>query len=43
MDVICVSFLLFSHLKLNFVSVVFDFNAPLTDDAPASSMLLPVD
>ena len=45
MDVFCVSsfFLLSSPLRLSFVSVVFDFNDPLNDAAPLSSILLPVD
>ena len=43
MDTICVLFLLSSHLRLSFVSVVFDFNASLNDVAPVSPMLFPVD
>ena len=39
----CVLFLLYSLLILSFVSVVFDFNASLTDVAPVSPMKLPVD
>ena len=35
--------LLFLHLILSFVSVVFDFNASLNDVAPVSPILLPVD
>ena len=31
-----------SHLRLSFVSVVFDFNASLNDVAPLSPILLPV-
>ena len=34
--------LLFSPLRLSFVSVVFDFNDSLNDVAPVSPMLLPV-
>ena len=37
------SFLLCSPLKSSSVSVVFDSNDSLNDDAPLSSMLLPVD
>ena len=36
-------FLLCSPHKLSSVSVVFDFNASLSDVAPESSILLPVD
>ena len=36
-------FLLCSHLRSSFVSVVFDFNASLTDVAPVSPMSFPVD
>ena len=43
MDAICVFFLLFSLPRLNFVSVVFDFNDSLNDAAPVSPMLFPVD
>ena len=44
MDVFSVFFfLLFSLLKLSFMSVVLDFNASLNDVAPLSPMLLPVD
>ena len=43
MDVICVLFLLFSHLRWSFMSVVFDFNASLNVVVPVSPMLLPVD
>ncbi len=39
----CVSFLLYSPLKLSALSVVFDFNDSLNDFAPVSPMLLPVD
>ena len=42
MDVICVLFLLYSHLTLSSVSVVFDLNASLNDVAPLSPILLPV-
>ena len=42
MDVICVLFLLSLPLRLSSVSVVFDFNASLSDDAPVSLILLPV-
>ena len=42
-DVICVLFLLCSHLRSSSVSVVFDFNASLNDFAPVSPILLPVD
>ena len=42
MDVICVCVSLCSPLILSFVSVVFDFNAPLNDVAPVSPILLPV-
>ena len=34
-------FLLYSPLRLSFVSVVFDFNATLNDVAPVSPMWLP--
>ena len=43
MDAICVLFLLSLHLKLSFVSVVFDFNASLNDVAPVSPILFTVD
>ena len=43
MDVICVLFLLSSPHRLSFVSVVFDFNAPLNDVAPLSLMTFAVD
>ena len=44
MDVFSVFFfLLFSLLKLSFMSVVLDFNASLNDVAPLSPILLPVD
>ena len=33
----------FSLHRLSFVSVVFDFNAPLNDAAPLIPMLFPVD
>ena len=33
----------FSHLRSSSVSVVFDFNASLSDAAPVSPMLLSVD
>ena len=33
-------FLLSSHSRLSFVSVVFDFSVSLNDDAPASPILL---
>ena len=36
------SFLLSSQLRLSAVSVVFDFNASLSDVAPVSPILLPV-
>ena len=42
MDVICVLLLLCSLLRLSFVSVVFDFNASLSDVAPLSPILLSV-
>ena len=34
--------LLYSHLRLSLVSVVFDFNASLNDVAPVYPMLFPV-
>ena len=43
MEVTCVLFLLSSRLKSSFSSVVFDFNASLSDVVPVSPMLLPVD
>ena len=36
-------FLLSSHSRLSFVSVVFDFNDSLNDVAPVAPMLLSVD
>ena len=36
-------FLLYSRLRLSFVSVVFDFNASLSDAVPLSPILFPVD
>ena len=39
----CVLFLLYSLLRLSSVSVVFDFNASLSDVAPVSPMKLSVD
>ena len=36
-------FLLYSRLRLSFVSVVFDFNASLSDAAPISLIQLSVD
>ena len=42
MDTICVLFLLCSHLRLSFVSVVLVFNASFNDVAPISPMLLPI-
>ena len=43
MDVFCVFFfLLFSLLKLSFMSVVLDFNASLNDVAPVSPIPLSV-
>ena len=43
MNPVCVLFLLSSHLKSSFVSVVFDFNASLNIVAPVSPTLLSVD
>ena len=43
MDAIYVLILLCSHLRLSFVSVVFDFNASLNDVAPVSLISLAVD
>ncbi len=40
---ICVIVLLCLHLRLSFVSVVFDFNASLNDAAPVSLILFAVD
>ena len=40
---LCVFFLLSSPLRLSWVSVVFDFNAPLNDVVPLSPIQLPVD
>ena len=40
---LCVFFLLSSHLRLSSASVVFDFSNSLNDVAPVSPMLLPVD
>ena len=42
MDVMHVLFLLCSPLRMSFVSVVFDFNASLSDVAPVSTIPLPV-
>ena len=42
-DVICVLFLLSSHLRLSLASALFDFNASLIDVAPVSPILLSVD
>ena len=42
-DIICVLFLLFSPLRLSSMSVVFDFNASLSDVVPVSPILLPID
>ena len=42
MDTICVLFLLCSPLRSSFVSVVFDFNASLSDVAPLSPNMLTV-
>ena len=41
MSFVCL--LLSSHLRLSFVSVVFDFNASPNDVAPVSPILLSVD
>ena len=38
----CVFFLLPSHVRLSFLSVVFDFNASLNDIAPLSPITFPV-
>ena len=43
MDAICVLFLLSSQLISSTVSVVFDFNASLSDVAPVSPILFTVD
>ena len=43
MNVICVLFLLCSHLRSSFVSVVFDFNASLIDVAPVFPIRMTVD
>ena len=43
MDVIYVLFLLFSRLRLRFVSVVFDFNVSHNDIAPLSLILFTFD
>ena len=43
MDAICECFFLCSLIRLSSVSVVFDFNASLSDVAPESSILLSVD
>ena len=43
MNAICVLFLLSSQLRSSSVSVVFDFNASLSNVAPESSILLSVD
>ena len=43
MDVFCDLFLLSLLQRLSSVSVVFDFNDSLNDDAPVAPMLLPVD
>ena len=43
MDAICECFFLCSLIRLSSVSVVFDFNASLSDVAPVSPILLPVD
>ena len=42
-DVICLLFLLSSQLRSTSVSVVFDFNASLSDAAPISLIQLSVD
>ena len=41
-DSICVLFLLSSHIRPSFVSVLFDFNASLNDAASMSPTLLSV-
>ena len=41
-DSICVLFLLSSHIRPSFVSVLLDFNASLNDVASMSPMLLSV-
>ena len=43
MDVICELFLLRLQLRLSSMSVVFDFNASLTDAAPVSPISLSAD
>ena len=43
MNAICVLFILSLQCKLSLVSVVFDFNASLSDVAPLSSMMFTVD
>lgn len=43
MDAICVSFLFCQQLRSSAVSVVFVFNASLSDVAPASLILAAVD
>ena len=43
MGTICVLFLLFSHPRLSWVRIVFDFNASISDSISVSSILLPVD
>ena len=43
MDAICVLFILCPQSRFSFASVVFDFNAPLNDDASVSPIRLPVD
>ena len=43
MDALCVFFLLSSLYRLSSVSVVFDFNASLSDFAPVSPILLTVE
>ena len=42
MNAICVLFLLYSPLRLSFVSVEFDFSAPLNDVAPVSPITFPI-
>ena len=42
MDDICVLFLLYLQFRLSLVSVAFDFNASLNNDAAVSSMFLSV-
>ena len=43
MNAICVLFILSLQCKLSLVSVVFDFNASLSDVAPPSLIQFPVD